>query len=78
MKNNDVPDTRYTNTWSDGRGKVAFFMSHRAEQDYVAALLTDVRRITIPGSGHFSALERPGDMARILVGLVNVPSRSDA
>jgi pimeloyl-ACP methyl ester carboxylesterase len=51
--------------------------SHRAEQDYVAALLTDVRRITVPGSGHFSALERPGEMARILVGLVKLPSRSD-
>jgi pimeloyl-ACP methyl ester carboxylesterase len=52
--------------------------SRRTEQDYVAALLTDVRRITVPGSGHFSALERPREMARILAGPVNLPSRSDA
>ncbi|MGH3521657.1 MAG: alpha/beta fold hydrolase [Mycobacterium sp.] len=40
--------------------------SHPAERDYVANLLSDAQRITLPDSGHFSALERPDEMARIL------------
>jgi pimeloyl-ACP methyl ester carboxylesterase len=39
-----------------------------AERDYVAGLLTEVERITLPDTGHFSALERPNDVARILLG----------
>ncbi|MGE5694923.1 MAG: alpha/beta fold hydrolase [Candidatus Sericytochromatia bacterium] len=42
----------YIETWSNGHGRVA-------------SLLTDVRRITIPEAGHFSALERPDVVARI-------------
>ena len=37
-----------------------------AERDYVAGLLTEVERITLPETGHFSALERPNEVARIL------------
>jgi pimeloyl-ACP methyl ester carboxylesterase len=37
-----------------------------AERDYVASLLTEVERITLPDTGHFSALERPNEVARIL------------
>jgi pimeloyl-ACP methyl ester carboxylesterase len=37
------------------------------ERDQVAASLTDVQRITLPRTGHFSAMERPDDVARILV-----------
>jgi pimeloyl-ACP methyl ester carboxylesterase len=39
-----------------------------AERDHVAGLLTEVERITLPDTGHFSALERPNDVARILLG----------
>ncbi|MCG7209387.1 alpha/beta fold hydrolase [Streptomyces arenae] len=39
-----------------------------AERDRVANALTDVHRITVPRTGHFSALERPDEMARILLG----------
>jgi pimeloyl-ACP methyl ester carboxylesterase len=42
--------------------------SRPAERDHVAGLLADVQRITLPETGHFSALERPNDMARILLG----------
>jgi pimeloyl-ACP methyl ester carboxylesterase len=38
-----------------------------AERDHVAGLLPNVKRITLPDTGHFSALERPADMTRILV-----------
>ena len=41
--------------------------SRPAERDQVASALVDVQRITLPGTGHFSALERPDDMARILL-----------
>jgi pimeloyl-ACP methyl ester carboxylesterase len=41
--------------------------SRPAEREHVAALLTQVERITLPDTGHFSALERPNDMARILL-----------
>jgi pimeloyl-ACP methyl ester carboxylesterase len=37
-----------------------------AEREYVAGLLTEVERITLPDTGHFSALERPNEVARIL------------
>ena len=41
--------------------------SRPAERDQVASSLADVQRITLPRTGHFSALERPNDMARILL-----------
>jgi pimeloyl-ACP methyl ester carboxylesterase len=41
--------------------------SRPAERDHVASLLADVQRITLPDTGHFSALERPNDVARILL-----------
>jgi pimeloyl-ACP methyl ester carboxylesterase len=43
--------------------------SRPAERDQVASLLSEVERITLPDTGHFSALERPTDMARILLGV---------
>jgi pimeloyl-ACP methyl ester carboxylesterase len=47
--------------------------SRPTERDYVATLLTDVQRIALPGSGHFSALERPGEMAGVLANLAELP-----
>jgi pimeloyl-ACP methyl ester carboxylesterase len=41
--------------------------SRPAEREHVAGLLTQVERITLPGTGHFSALERPNEMTRILL-----------
>jgi pimeloyl-ACP methyl ester carboxylesterase len=41
--------------------------SRPAERDQVASLLSEVERITLPDTGHFSALERPDDFARILL-----------
>jgi pimeloyl-ACP methyl ester carboxylesterase len=38
-----------------------------AERDHVAGLLSKVERITLPDTGHFSALERPNEVARILL-----------
>jgi pimeloyl-ACP methyl ester carboxylesterase len=41
--------------------------SRPAEREHVAGLLTEVARVTVPATGHFSALERPNEMARILL-----------
>jgi pimeloyl-ACP methyl ester carboxylesterase len=41
--------------------------SRPSEREHVARLLTQVERITIAETGHFSALERPNEMARILL-----------
>jgi pimeloyl-ACP methyl ester carboxylesterase len=40
--------------------------SRPAEREHIASLLTEVERITLPDTGHFSALERPNEVARIL------------
>jgi pimeloyl-ACP methyl ester carboxylesterase len=40
--------------------------SRPAEREHVASLLSEVERITLPDTGHFSALERPNEVARIL------------
>ena len=45
--------------------------SRPAERDQVARSLPTVQRITLPRTGHFSALERPDDVARILLGAVS-------
>jgi pimeloyl-ACP methyl ester carboxylesterase len=37
-----------------------------AERDYVGGLLAEVERITLPNTGHFSAMERPNEVVRIL------------
>ena len=42
--------------------------SRPAERDQVGDSLADVQRITLPRTGHFSSLERPDDVARIMVG----------
>jgi pimeloyl-ACP methyl ester carboxylesterase len=39
--------------------------SRPAEREQVARLL-NVNAITVPGAGHFSALERPAEMVRII------------
>ena len=41
--------------------------SRPAERDRVAQALADVHRVTVPRTGHFSALERPDAMVRILL-----------
>ena len=45
--------------------------SRPAERDQVASSLADVHRITLPRTGHFSSLERPDDVARILLSAVS-------
>jgi pimeloyl-ACP methyl ester carboxylesterase len=41
--------------------------SRPAERQQVADRLTKVKSITLADAGHFSALERPADMAHILL-----------
>jgi pimeloyl-ACP methyl ester carboxylesterase len=41
--------------------------SRPTERDRVARSLPDVRRITLPSTGHFSSLEQPEEVARILI-----------
>jgi len=45
--------------------------SRPAERDQVASSLADVQRINLPRTGHFSSLERPDDVARILLSAVS-------
>ena len=40
--------------------------SRVAEREHVARLLTNAETVTVPGAGHFSALERPTEMVRII------------
>jgi pimeloyl-ACP methyl ester carboxylesterase len=40
--------------------------SRPAEREHVASLLAGVERVTLPDTGHFSALERPNEMTSIL------------
>ena len=40
--------------------------SRTAEREQVARQLTNVETIAVPGAGHFSALERPAEMVRII------------
>jgi len=42
--------------------------SRPAERDQVASALADVQRITLPRTGHFSSMERPDNVARVLLG----------
>jgi pimeloyl-ACP methyl ester carboxylesterase len=41
--------------------------SRPPERDYTASLVGDVHRISLPDVGHFSALERPNEFARIVL-----------
>jgi pimeloyl-ACP methyl ester carboxylesterase len=50
--------------------------SRPAERDQVARSLANVQRLTLPQTGHFSSLERPDDVARILLGARGAPSSS--
>jgi pimeloyl-ACP methyl ester carboxylesterase len=50
--------------------------SRPAERDQVASSLADVQRITLRRTGHFSSLERPHDVARILIEAVPSDSRA--
>src|SRR6266536_2098519 len=45
--------------------------SRPAERDQVASALAQVQRITLPRTGHFSSLERPDDVARILLDAIS-------
>jgi len=40
--------------------------SRVAERQHVTRLLTNAEAVTVPGAGHFSALERPMEMVRII------------
>jgi len=41
--------------------------SRPKERDHVSGLLADVQRVTVPNTGHFSAMENPNAMTRILL-----------
>jgi len=45
--------------------------SRPAERDRVASALPKVQRFALPATGHFSSLERPDEVARILLGAVS-------
>lgn len=48
--------------------------SRPKERDHVAGLLADVQRIRLPNTGHFSALEYPNAMTRILLQSLELPN----
>ena len=50
--------------------------SRPAERDQVASALPDVQRITLPQTGHFSSLENPDEVARILLAPFQPENRS--
>ncbi|MBV9318807.1 MAG: alpha/beta hydrolase [Mycobacterium sp.] len=50
--------------------------SRPAERDQVASSLADVHQITLPRTGHFSSLERPDDVAWILLGAASGSPRT--
>jgi len=58
--------------YADGRVPVTLVYGDKdwsrvAEREQVERLLSDVETITLAGTGHFSALERPIEVARILL-----------
>jgi hypothetical protein len=57
------------------RGKGRNAIQRPAERDQVASSLADVQRITLRRTGHFSSLERPHDVERILIEAVPSDSR---
>ena len=50
--------------------------SRPAERDWVESSLAVVQRITLPDTGHFSSLERPDQVARILLREPPIPGES--
>jgi pimeloyl-ACP methyl ester carboxylesterase len=48
--------------------------SRPKERDQVAGLLADVQHVTLPNTGHFSALEYPNAMTRILLQALELPN----
>jgi pimeloyl-ACP methyl ester carboxylesterase len=50
--------------------------SRPAERDRVESSLAVVQRITLPDTGHFSSLERPDQVARILLREPPIPGES--
>lgn len=43
--------------------------SRQHERERVATSLASVQRVTLPGVGHFSSLELPDEVARIVAGV---------
>jgi hypothetical protein len=77
MQPNEIPDESYTMTWTGDRGEVKFlrrsdgsrlryFTTGTGPPLVVVALQLDVEAITVAGTGHFSALERPMEMVHII------------